>query len=311
MTPLINHYPILGYTIKSAVPLYAAPLSPDEEPSDSKTAIICLREIPPRLGRDLSCRNPRQYLRAYRKRSSVLYGDATQIKIAFYDQSLIVEQGVLAHPAYQLALLKTVIPAIGTLERRCFLHASAVAFGEEAVIILGPSGYGKSTLATYLEFLGAEHLSDDITPLSSYDGSVKVTPARVGRMLLPAITKSLFQEFSELQLGSGYEIHGKTWHPSFKRPRYSSYRSVGVVVLGGTFTKCLGTAIDADSQETALKVLLQSFFGPFDFATHLAQTYLPIFGELIRQAEWNYFERPESVESFRNLAETIVERYQR
>jgi len=311
MTHGERHYPILDYTIKSAVQLYAVPLSPVYEGPASDATTVYLHEIPPRVGRDLSRRNPRQYLRAYQKRGSVLYGDPSQVKIAYHNRKLIVEKGVLAQPAYQLALLKTVIPAIGTLDRRCYLHASSVAFGENAILIFGPSGYGKSTLATCLEFLGAEHLCDDIAPLSRFDDDIKLISSRVGRMLLPGIIKSLSRELAILRLDLGYEVNGKTWYPSFRPPRFFSYRPVGVVVLGGRGADGQSQAFDTPSQEAALKTLLQSIFGQFDFSTHLAQTYLPIFSELIRQTQWNYFERPESLESFMELAERIAERFNR
>lgn len=50
------------------------------------------------------------------------------------------------------------------------LHASAVSFGDRAVIIAGESGSGKSTLTGGLVYEGAGYIGDDLVPLSR-DGS--------------------------------------------------------------------------------------------------------------------------------------------
>lgn len=53
------------------------------------------------------------------------------------------------------------------------LHASAVAQGGAAVLFLGDSGRGKSTLAARL---GAPRLADDIVPCSGEAGGIQVLP---------------------------------------------------------------------------------------------------------------------------------------
>ncbi len=50
------------------------------------------------------------------------------------------------------------------------LHASAVALGGRALLILGPSGSGKSTLALDLLALGARLVADDRTIVTLRDG---------------------------------------------------------------------------------------------------------------------------------------------
>ncbi len=49
-------------------------------------------------------------------------------------------------------------------------HASAAAIGPRAVLILGPSGHGKSALALSLMAFGADLIADDRVELSSTDG---------------------------------------------------------------------------------------------------------------------------------------------
>ena len=48
-------------------------------------------------------------------------------------------------------------------ESSCLLHATTVAIAEQAVLIIGPSGGGKSALALQLMALGAQLIADDRT----------------------------------------------------------------------------------------------------------------------------------------------------
>ena len=56
------------------------------------------------------------------------------------------------------------------------LHASCVALDGRAVLIMGPSGSGKSALALQLMALGARLVSDDRTRLSTEDQSLIARP---------------------------------------------------------------------------------------------------------------------------------------
>ncbi len=54
----------------------------------------------------------------------------------------------------------------------CILHASCVAFQNSAVLIIGPSGSGKSGLALQLMGFGAVLVSDDKTALFRREGAL-------------------------------------------------------------------------------------------------------------------------------------------
>ena len=56
------------------------------------------------------------------------------------------------------------------LEVPGIVHASAVALGPRGVLVLGPSGSGKSGLALTLMAFGAQLVADDRVVLSSIDG---------------------------------------------------------------------------------------------------------------------------------------------
>ena len=70
-------------------------------------------------------------------------------------------------------------PVLGLLLRlrgvTC-LHASAVAFGEQAVAFVGSEGAGKSTTAAALALRGHAILSDDVVALAERNGSFFVHP---------------------------------------------------------------------------------------------------------------------------------------
>ncbi|MEP1767882.1 MAG: HPr kinase/phosphatase C-terminal domain-containing protein [Sulfitobacter sp.] len=55
------------------------------------------------------------------------------------------------------------------------LHASCVAWQGKGILIIGPSGSGKSALALHLIANGAELLADDRTVLAARGGDVSAT----------------------------------------------------------------------------------------------------------------------------------------
>jgi HPr kinase/phosphorylase len=65
-------------------------------------------------------------------------------------------------------------------DARTVLHASAVSLGGRALLILGPSGSGKSGLALQLMALGAGLIADDRTEITLREGHpVAACPAPI------------------------------------------------------------------------------------------------------------------------------------
>ena len=58
---------------------------------------------------------------------------------------------------------------------RVTLHGSCVALSGRGVLILGPSGSGKSSLALQLMSLGCDLVSDDRTDVALQDGALEAT----------------------------------------------------------------------------------------------------------------------------------------
>jgi hypothetical protein len=86
------------------------------------------------------------------------------------------------------------------------LHASAVAFGENAVAFVGSEGAGKSTIAAALAQRGHAVLSDDVVPLTERNGSFFVHPAYPYLCLWPESVESLYGSTEALpQFSANYD----------------------------------------------------------------------------------------------------------
>jgi hypothetical protein len=72
------------------------------------------------------------------------------------------------------------------------LHASAISMGDEAIVIAGPAGAGKSTAAACFAEMGRAILTDDVAALSIRDGVVHVQPAYPQLRLWPDSVSMLF-----------------------------------------------------------------------------------------------------------------------
>ena len=66
------------------------------------------------------------------------------------------------------------------------LHASAIAFGPAALLIIGASGTGKSTLALQLLGMGAVLVSDDRVVASRKDGGLWLSAPKPLRNMIEA-----------------------------------------------------------------------------------------------------------------------------
>lgn len=86
-------------------------------------------------------------------------------------------------------------PVLGRLLRMrgvTCLHASAVAFGEQAVAFVGTEGAGKSTTAAAMALQGRAILSDDVVALAERNGSFFVHPAYPYLCLWPESVESIY-----------------------------------------------------------------------------------------------------------------------
>jgi len=88
-------------------------------------------------------------------------------------------------------LVRRVLPRVATLRGRIALHASAVGKHGRALVLLGPSKAGKSTIAAALALRHSwDILSDDICVLD-FGSKVTVAPMGTGVCLWPDSQKAL------------------------------------------------------------------------------------------------------------------------
>jgi hypothetical protein len=74
-------------------------------------------------------------------------------------------------------LIGQVLPFAAVLHGLEVFHASGIGIGSGAVVLLGPSGVGKSTLALNLHLAGARFLADDSVGVERSNGQVIAHPA--------------------------------------------------------------------------------------------------------------------------------------
>lgn len=95
-------------------------------------------------------------------------------------------------------LLGPVMGFVMLLRAIICLHASAVVVGSEAVALVGPAGYGKSTTAAAFSTKGFNVLADDVVTLDDRADQFLVRPAYPCIRLWPASVKALYGNDSHL-----------------------------------------------------------------------------------------------------------------
>lgn len=76
------------------------------------------------------------------------------------------------------------VPAKDGPDGQLSLHASTIVVDQRALVLAGPSGVGKSTLALRMIALGAQLLADDVTWLGATEDGVEARcpPTLMGRI---------------------------------------------------------------------------------------------------------------------------------
>jgi hypothetical protein len=124
--------------------------------------------------------------------------DGTEVWATWQEPSTIEDTGTY--------LLGPVLGRLLRLRGVTCLHASAVAFGEQAVAFIGPAGAGKSTTAAALALCGHAILSDDVVALAERNRSFYVHSAYPYLCLWPESVQSIYGSANALpQFSSNYE----------------------------------------------------------------------------------------------------------
>ncbi|HID99842.1 MAG TPA: PqqD family peptide modification chaperone [Thiotrichaceae bacterium] len=99
----------------------------------------------------------------HKKKHHILLADG---ELLFHDPVFENVKGYLVHEILKLSYPNT--------QWLAMIHAMAVAYGEKAVVMPAPSGYGKSTLTAALLKEGFSYLGDDLVPIQR--GTHHITP---------------------------------------------------------------------------------------------------------------------------------------
>ncbi len=93
---------------------------------------------------------------------------------------------------FEQLFLDQVLPLLFHARGRLPLHASGVELAGRALLFLGPSGQGKSTLAAALVATGALLFTDDCAVIHAPDGALIVEPSYPSARLWPPSVEALF-----------------------------------------------------------------------------------------------------------------------
>lgn len=103
----------------------------------------------------------------------------------------VAPHGEATLESIRACLIGPALAAAAYQRRWLVLHACAVAVGEEAVMFVGPSGVGKSTLAAYLSSQGYALFGDDVGIVVANDSGVRLMPSHHSLKLDGASVRSL------------------------------------------------------------------------------------------------------------------------
>ncbi len=206
----------------------------EEELAKADVRLVC------RIGRFTDGELPKLSSKNIRARSVVVNEKGIRW-VSYYDRKAIVRWDPHSEQAemrstdsallYELAYLFILSRSGEILDRRGIhrLHASAVAGGGKAALLVMPSGGGKTTLCMgALELPGLEFLSDDM-PLIDRHGNVFAFPSRLGVVQKPVKLRE--QDF--LRLVNRRE-HGPKWllDAEIYFERISALAKPGLLVFG-------------------------------------------------------------------------------
>ena len=182
-------------------------------------------------------------------------------------------------------ILGTVIPFSLHQMGRLVLHASAIEKDGKAILFLGNSGSGKSSLAASLQ--SYNFITEDIASIEDHDGICRVVPS----FPFIKLTKRIAETYS---VNNKEKIYLKN-----DRLKRSFYRVNNFVSKPVSINKCVflqwgnnSNIHELNSTET-LEMLLKSYIGafPIDSCRQSSSIFMSFFEKLSKQANFFKFTR--------------------
>jgi len=122
-------------------------------------------------------------------------------RIALSSGSPATDAATLEH-----LLVDQLLPRLLSHRGECMVHASALAIEDRHALFLGPSGWGKSTLAGLLHRRGHRVLSDDCVQLGYFNDQLAAIPTYPSLRLNPDSLDALFPECPDTSAVADYSI---------------------------------------------------------------------------------------------------------
>ena len=140
-------------------------------------------------------------------------------------------EGISAETIEHL-LLDQALPRVIAQQGNLVVHASCVAISGEAVLFVGRSGWGKSTLAALFHRMGHPSLCDDCTVLDVRSGSAWAIPAYPGLRLYDDSVEQAFEERPKVSAVSDYSCKRRIALTTSENSAGQALRLRRIFVLG-------------------------------------------------------------------------------
>ena len=288
----MHTYSIFGQYLQSPIKLLAPEVSQNLEAHGAGTVDISPHEC------ERKAKTIREAVRVYPRRNSIIATDFLGFKTYYCNRTIYCCLKHLVNPHAQFNLFKNIASNIASLDSGWILHASAFAFDNHAVLLLGEKGAGKSTLAAYAEALGATHLADDIALIRRQNEQLRLIPANVGKVLfddsISLIEDSLAVNISDLAL----DIGRKKWIP-MNTSLASQIPPISEIYFLSNQDR------QNNDKEAALKMLITGTICVGNFRRNYASHYLPFYSELLTQTPWQFHNRSSCTERITELAQEM------
>jgi hypothetical protein len=131
--------------------------------------------------------------------------------------------------ALRFAILGPVLAAVLQLRGHPLLHGSGVVRDGRALIIIGPKGAGKSSLAAAFGAIGLSAVNDDVLPLSLAPQGVMLTGGFPALKLYPSVREAVVPHWPDAESSHG---EGKAFVVDPRRDG-GAWPVAGVIILDG------------------------------------------------------------------------------
>ena len=129
-------------------------------------------------------------------------------------------------------LVDQMLPRVLAQLGECMVHASAIEIDGKLALFLGPSGWGKSTLAGLLQRLGHQVLSDDCVQLTLINGHLRAIPTYPSLRLNPDSLDALFPGLKDTASVAEYSPKRRVSMPAQMRDAQGSLPVAALYLLG-------------------------------------------------------------------------------